>query len=244
MIHQQSFPDCTNIKPRERKKQTKRYPRNLVPCEICGKMLVAGERILIFSFIYQKINICLLFSIKGAIMETHFLASHEAETYGQVPAKPKGPKKIAKPWSNSNALVKCQVCGEEKRRAHIRKHLISHLPYHVRLCPLCPVNRQKTNSLKHHIIKHHPENYEPVNQFICTKCNEREVFGSIDELRSHMEDIHNIKQTPAQKRIAGRVIIDEEELSKLRSDIGCYKKRSKEMPESTDFEMEITSLNA
>lgn len=177
-------------------------------------------------------------------METHFLASHEAETYGQVPAKPKGPKKTAKPWINSNKLVKCQVCGEEKKRSHIKKHLVSHLPYHVLLCPLCPANRQKTTGLKHHIIKHHPENYEPVNQFICTNCNERKVFGSIDELRSHTEDFHNIKQTPAQKRIAGKVLIDEEELSKLRSEIGLThnKKRSKKMSEIIDFEMEI--LNA
>lgn len=176
-------------------------------------------------------------------METHFLASHEAESYGQVPEKAKGPKKTAKPWSNCNKLVKCQVCGEEKRRAHIRRHLISHLPYHTFLCPLCPANCQTTNSLKHHIVKHHPENYEPVNQFICTNCNERKVFGSIDEFRSHMEDFHNIKQTPAQKRIAGKVVIDEEELSKLQSEIRIYRKRSREMPESTDFEMDITDLN-
>lgn len=138
-------------------------------------------------------------------MLRHYLNNHENEkkTQTKIPIRKSS---IIRSYRNSSSMIgkvenlkKCPICGQMKTRKAMGRHMEAHSVVSKHVCPMCPFNSNKINELKLHIVKKHPDNYEPVNQFICTFCPDKTVFEHVDNLRSHMEDDHDIKQIPRRK---------------------------------------------
>lgn len=134
---------------------------------------------------------------------TKHLLTHEKDNITTVAAAP-AQAQNRKRRKNSNSLKivklrKCLVCGVMKTSERLRRHMLSHSIVNRYVCPICPSNYSANRDVKVHIVIKHPENYEPINQFICTLCQDKTVFDSIDNLRSHMENDHDIKQIPKPK---------------------------------------------
>lgn len=141
----------------------------------------------------------------GHQMLRHYLNSHEKEKTNQTKI-PIRKRSNIRSYRNQSSMIgkvenlkKCPICGQMKTRKTMRKHLEAHSVVSKHVCPICPFNYNQINELKLHIVKKHPDNYEPVNQFICTFCPDKTVFEHVNNLRSHMEDDHNIKQIPRKK---------------------------------------------
>lgn len=138
-------------------------------------------------------------------MPKHLIQAHENENSSATLSVQTQSKK-RRNYQNSSMIVKvetlkkCQVCGVMKTSRDLSKHMHAHSIVGKQVCPLCPYNCRSRTDLKVHITIKHPDNYEPVNQFICTLCPDKTIFESIDDLRAHMENIHSIKQTPRLKR--------------------------------------------
>lgn len=138
-------------------------------------------------------------------MAKHLIQAHENEN-SSANSIVQTQSKRHRRYRNFNMIVKvetlkkCQVCGVMKTPQNLRKHMQAHSIVSEQVCPMCPYNCQRRSDLKVHITTKHPDNYEPVNQFFCTYCPDKTVFDSVDNLRTHMEDIHSIKQTPRLKR--------------------------------------------
>lgn len=134
-------------------------------------------------------------------MAKHLMMAHERDditTTAPTQVQNRKPKKNPNNLKNVK-LRKCLVCGVMKTSERLRRHMVSHSTVNRYVCPICPASYPKNNDLKGHIVTKHPENYEPVNQFICTLCHDKTIFESINNLRSHMENDHEIKQIPKPK---------------------------------------------
>lgn len=139
-------------------------------------------------------------------MRLHLLTAHKIESKSQPnQSQSRGViiRKVIK--KNGDVLLYCKKCGVMMKESLMESHMKSHSDTQSIECPLCPFLFFSRNILlKHHFIKNHPENYEPVNQFICTKCKELAAFNTIDELRLHIEGAHRIskiKKCNAQEEI-------------------------------------------
>lgn len=140
-------------------------------------------------------------------MDRHLLLAHEDKSKEPSSAKKQrilAPDEHPDKLEKNELLLECFICGVKKTKNRLHEHMLAHSSVSRNVCPLCPASFRKRKDLKFHIVRKHPENYEPIDNYICLVCTTRTtVFDDFDKLRSHMEEAHEIKQTPRKKKNTG-----------------------------------------